>query len=66
MESRHEKPDELDSGSEFENENEDEEGNQKNKDKKAKEEESKGHQPIKKSDEEIRKAQFLGQETGYF
>ena len=62
MESRHEKPDELDSGSEFE----DEEGNKKNKDKKAKEEESKGHQPIKKSDEEIRKAQFLGQETGYF
>ena len=66
MESRYEKPDESDSGSEFESENEDEEGDQKDKDKKAKEEESKGHLPIKKSDEEIRKAQFLGEKFGHY
>ena len=66
MDSRNEKPDETDSGSEFESEDEDGEDEGKGKDKKAKEEESKGHAPLKKSEEEIRKASFLGEKFGHY
>ena len=64
MESRNEKAGDSDSGSEIESEVEGEEGDEKAK--KAAEEEDKGHAPLKKTDEEIKKAAFLGEKFGHF
>ena len=65
MEARNEKLGDSDSGSEIESE-EDEEGGDKDKAVAKKDEEAKGHAPLKKTDEELRKAQFLGEKFGHY
>jgi len=55
-----------DSGSEIGSD--EEEGDEKDKEAKkaAKEEEEKGHAPLKKTDEEIKRARFLGEKFGHY
>ena len=65
MEARNEKPVDSESGSEIESDKEEGDGEGDNKAKKAAEE-SKGHAPIKKSEDEIKKAQFLGEKFGHY
>ena len=53
-----------DSGSEIASDAEEDGDGEKDKD--AKKEESKGHEPLKKSDEELRRARFLGEKFGHY
>lgn len=64
MISNHDKPEDSESGSEIESDEEDgEEGGDKEK---AKKEDAKSHTPLKKTDDEMRKAQFLGEKFGHY
>ena len=67
MEARNEKPGDSDSGSEIESD-EDEEGAEGDGTKTAdqKKADEKGHAPMKKSDDEIRKSRFLGEKFGHY
>jgi len=67
MFTKEEKMSDSDSGSEIGSDAEDEDGNPlTEKDKKAKEEEEKGHAPLKKTDDELRRARFLGEQFGHY
>lgn len=67
MEARNEKPGDSDSGSEIESD-EDEEGAEGDGTKTAdqKKADEKGHAPMKKSDDEIKKSRFLGEKFGHY
>ena len=62
-EARDEKASDSSEGSEIESEDED---GDEEKNKKKAEEESKGHAPLKKTDEEIKKSGFLGEKFGHY
>ena len=63
MISNHEKPEDSDSGSEIESEKEGDENDGEEKKKIAND---KGHAPLKKTDQEIKKSLFLGEKFGHY
>ena len=67
MESRNDKIANSESDSEVESDAEGEEGAEGDEKKKKKEEEEeKGHAPVKKTDDELKRAQFLGEKFGHY
>ena len=66
MESNNTKIENSDSDSEVESDAEEGDGVEGDEKKKKEEEEDKGHAPVKKTDDELKRAQFLGEKFGHY